>query len=125
MLVSSGRSNTCAARRAAKAAAGPKSNWSRVTSEIASDGMPSSVPSIAAETVPEYVMSSPRLAPLLMPESSKPGRAGRMPDTARFTQSVGVPSTENCRGPISSTRNGRCSVREWLTALCSRSGATT
>jgi hypothetical protein len=54
--------------------------------------MPRSVPSIAADTVPEYVTSSPRLAPLLIPETTSVGRRGRMPFTARFTQSVGVPS---------------------------------
>ena len=60
-----------------------------------------------------------------MPDSTSSGRAGKIPETARFTQSVGVPSTAYWRGAICSTRNGRCNVSEWLTALCSRSGATT
>ncbi len=65
----------------------------RPISETAIDGMPSSVPSMAADTVPEYVTSSPRLAPLLIPETTSVGLRGRMPLIARLTQSVGVPST--------------------------------
>ena len=47
------RSSTASARRAANSAAGPNSSASRATSDIAIDGTPSSVPSIAADTVPE------------------------------------------------------------------------
>jgi len=46
--------------RATRAAS---ANSSPSTSETAIDGTPSSVPSIAADTVPEYVTSSPRLEP--------------------------------------------------------------
>ena len=48
---------------------------------------------MAALTVPEYVTSSPRFAPLLIPDTTSAGRSRRMPLMARFTQSVGVPST--------------------------------
>ncbi len=56
--------------------------------------MPSSAASSAPATVPEYVTSSPRFQPLLMPETT---RSGSVPPKicviAMFTQSVGVPST--------------------------------
>src|SRR4030095_10892063 len=42
---------------------------------MATEGMPISVPSNAAETVPEYVTSSPRFRPRLMPEKSSFGRS--------------------------------------------------
>jgi hypothetical protein len=85
--------STQAASRAAKAAAGPKSYGPRPTSDIAIEGTPRSVPSIAALTVPEYVTTSPRFAPRLIPDTSSVGFSGRIAFTARFTQSVGVPST--------------------------------
>ena len=53
-------------------------------------------------------MSSPRLAPRLMPEMTRRGRSRRMPLIARLTQSVGVPSTAKARGPTGSMRSGRC-----------------
>src|SRR5690349_1927498 len=89
-------------------------------------GTSSSVASIAAATVPEYVTSSPRLAPALMPDSISVGRLSRMSTLmASSTQSVGVPSTAYRRTPRRRTRRGRSRVSEWLAPLCSRSGATT
>src|SRR5262249_57448103 len=93
--------------------------------EVAIDGRPSNVPSIAAETVPEYVTSSPRFEPWLMPETTSTGGSGNSPSTPRFTQSDGVPLTANRRSPNRSTRSGRWSVSACPTALCSRSGAIT
>src|SRR5579864_4166039 len=81
---------------------------------------------MAAATVPEYVTSSPRLAPALTPESTRLGRLSRSTALmARSTQSVGVPSTAKRRGPSLRIRSGRLSVSEWLAPLCSCSGATT
>jgi len=60
--------------------------------EIATAGIPSTIPSSAAATVPEYVMSSPRLAPWLMPETISSGRSPIRPSSAKRTQSTGVPS---------------------------------
>jgi hypothetical protein len=55
--------------------------------------MPSTTPSSAAATVPEYVMSSPRLAPWLMPETITSGsKPSTSPSDASRTQSTGVPS---------------------------------
>src|SRR4051812_13546619 len=63
-----------AAIAAAAVAAGPKSYLPRVRSgDTAMLGIPSSDPSRAPETVPEYVTSSPRLYPLLMPETIRSG----------------------------------------------------
>ena len=45
--------------------------------------------------------------------------------TASITQSVGVPSTIHAPSGVRRARRGLWSVREWLVALCSRSGATT
>ena len=88
-------------------------------------GTPSITASIAAETVPEYSTSSPMFGPWLIPENTKSGRSGISACIASITQSVGVPST--CHAPSGRRcgRSGRCSVREWLVPLCSRSGATT
>ena len=65
------------------------------------------------------------LPPLFMPETTRSGLPGKMPFTASVTQSVGVPSTAYILGPASSTLSGLWSVREWLVALFSLSGATT
>ena len=75
--------------------------------------------------MPEYDTSSPMLPPLFMPDTTISGFAGSIPFTASVTQSVGVPSTAYIIGPASSTRRGLWSVREWLAALFSLSGATT
>ena len=48
---------------------------------------------MAPATVPEYVTSSPRLNPLLMPDTIKSGKPSNSFVTAMFTQSLGVPST--------------------------------
>ncbi|CAG0956130.1 partial 5'-nucleotidase SurE, partial [Gammaproteobacteria bacterium] len=62
----------------------------------------------------------------LIPEKTKSGRTSfRIRQIARFTQSVGVPSTTHERSPVFTTRRGRVSVSAWEVALCSRSGATT
>ncbi len=48
------------------------------------------------------------------------------PETARWTQSVGVPlTTRNLRSSKGSTRSGMSSVSELLAPLRLRSGATT
>src|SRR5579885_664179 len=60
-----------------------------------------------------------------MPEMTSVGcRPRRRRFTESRTQSGGVPSTANRRGPSLRTRSGRCSVSEWLAPLCSSSGAT-
>src|SRR6185503_9933653 len=61
--------------------------------DTAIEGTPRIVPSIAAETVPEYNTSSPRFTPLLIPDRRRSGGVGRSFNTARFTQSTGVPLT--------------------------------
>src|SRR3954447_18860056 len=79
---------------AAADADGPKSYLPVVrASETAIDGTPSSAPSIAPDTVPEYVTSSPILRPLLMPETTRSGSDLYNLVMATLTQSVGVPST--------------------------------
>jgi hypothetical protein len=55
--LTSTRMATCLATRAASAKSVPSA------SDTASDGTPSNVPSMAADTVPEYVTSSPRFDP--------------------------------------------------------------
>ncbi len=84
-----------------------------------------SVPSNAAETVPEYVTSSPRFKPRLIPEKTSCGRSSFMRcSTPQLTQSVGVPSTDQRFGPTSFARSGLWSVSECPAALLSWSGAT-
>ncbi len=96
-----------------------------ISCEIATDEIPVSVPSKAAETVPEYVTSSPRFKPRLMPEKSSFGRSSfNRCRTPQFTQSVGVPSTDQRCGPTSLARSGWWSVSECPAALRSWSGAT-
>ena len=69
--------------------------------------MPISAPSKAAETVPEYVTSSPRLSPRLMPEKRSCGRASFSRwRTPQLTQSVGVPSTDQRFSPTCLARSG-------------------
>jgi len=65
----------------------------------------------AADTVPEYVTSSPRFVPWFTPAATSTGGSGKSPRTARFTQSDGVPFTAYFRSATRSTRSGRCSVR--------------
>src|SRR5262245_43258364 len=90
----SGRRNIAAASVAAALAEWLKSYAPRVAaSDTASAGTPSSAPSRAPATVPEYVTSSPRFQPLLMPETTMSGRRLNTCVTAMLPQSVGVPST--------------------------------
>jgi len=62
-------------------------------SDTAMLGTPRSAPSSAPDTVPEYVTSSPRLYPLLMPDTTRSGSPWNSFVMAMLTQSVGVPST--------------------------------
>src|SRR5207249_9259124 len=100
------------ARSAANDAAGPKSRFApNAPIEIAMDGTFESRPSIAAATVPEYVMSSPMFDPRFIPETTRSGFCGRKPSTASRTQSVGDPSLMYAGCPLRSwvafTRKGR------------------
>src|SRR5690349_18939869 len=74
-------------------------------------------------------MSSPRLAPRLMPLTTRSGFSLRKPSTARRTQSVELPSVMNAACPVRSCvgrqRSGRKSVMLWLAPLQLRSGAMT
>ncbi|GBE34937.1 hypothetical protein BMS3Bbin06_01471 [bacterium BMS3Bbin06] len=63
------------------------------TVDMATEGILNRVPSIAADTVPEYEMSSPRFAPRFIPEIRMSGVRGSTFSTATTTQSVGVPFT--------------------------------
>src|SRR4051794_11795948 len=91
--------------------------------------MPSTMPSSAAATVPEYVMSSPRLEPWLIPETISSGWNSISPSVAKRTQTTGVPSVAKPDVPspnsISSTQSGRRVVIERAVALRFESGAMT
>src|SRR6266550_2660764 len=79
-------------RRAARSAQRSKEKCSPTSAEKATEGMFSSAPSKAAEMVPEYVTSSPRFGPKLMPETTMSGRSSFISfSTARFTPAVEVP----------------------------------
>src|SRR5205807_3276514 len=98
--------------------------------DTAMAGTPETTPSMAAETVPEYVMSLPRFGPVLIPETTSRGRSGASPRKPSATQSDGEPSLENAgwRVPgsvISVTRSGRSSVLVWPAAVQLRFGAIT
>ncbi len=125
--VSSGkpRSSTSRTTRAAYLAPTAKRNVRCPSWETATDGTPRIVPSIAADTVPEYITSSPKFTPLLIPDTKMDGGFGKILSTARFTQSTGVPFTEYVRGATRWRRKGLCRVTAWATAVRSRSGATT
>ncbi len=56
--------------------------------------MPRIVPSVAAETVPEYIILVATLAPKFIPEMTKSGGCFKIALTAILTQSAGVPLTE-------------------------------
>ena len=93
-------------------------------------GTPSTIPSSAAATVPEYVMSSPRLEPWLMPATTRSGsKSSTRPSEASRTQSTGVPSHENPCVPSSNgtsvTHSGRRVVIERAVADMFASGAMT
>ncbi len=62
-------------------------------SDTAMAGNPRNRPSTAAATVPEYSVSSPRLAPSLTPDTTMSCSKSNNPEIARCTQSVGVPLT--------------------------------
>src|ERR671915_1506347 len=98
-----GTCSSCSTSRATKPAACSKpsllqavparksiSPWSACW-ETAIAGSPSMIPSKAAATVPEYVMSSPRLAPWLIPDTISSGSRSIRPSAAKRTQSTGVP----------------------------------
>ncbi|KJR42269.1 hypothetical protein MCHI_001834 [Candidatus Magnetoovum chiemensis] len=85
--------------------------------------MPNIVPSMAADTVPEYVMSSPRLPPLFIPDAMRAGGFSSSLLTPITTQSVGVPFSEYMFSDILFIISGLRSVSEWLVALISLSGA--
>ena len=94
-------------------------------------GRRSSVPSMAAATVPEQNTSVPRLGPWLMPDSTRSGGASSSSNSASFTQSAGVPlqaqavmSLPNNRS-ARSARIGCCRVSPWPVAERSLSGQTT
>ncbi len=94
-------------------------------------GMPSIIPSIAAETVPEQMMSVPKLGPWLIPERTKSGGLSSKAHKASFTQSAGVPEQAQAWtagskiDSIISARMGWCRVRPWPVADRSLSGQTT
>ena len=71
------------------------------------------------------MVSSPMLAPSLMPETTRSGGPSSRPVTATCTQSVGVPSTK--WKPLGALRtvSGRLSVSELDAPERSRSGAKT
>src|SRR5712692_6638462 len=71
------------------------------------------------------MVSSPMLAPRLMPEMIMSGSSSRSPVTARWTQSVGVPFTNWKPFTDLRTESGRSRVSELEAPLRSRSGATT
>jgi hypothetical protein len=79
--------------------------------------------SIAAATVPEYSVSSPMLAPLLMPDSTRSGRCGSRPVSATCTQSDGVPFTTRkpctCAGREHRQRPVSVSALDVPLAFCS------
>ena len=86
--------STSAATVAAAVAACRKSYCPFVrASDTAIPGTPSSAASIAPDTVPEYVTSSPMLRPLLIPDTTRSGGVSKSLVNATLTQSVGVPST--------------------------------
>ena len=69
-------------------------------------------------------MFSPRLGPLLIPETTRSGRSSSSRVTAIITLSHGVPSIPKRLCPRRSYRIGRRNVIRRLAALCSVSGAT-
>src|SRR4051794_2498403 len=80
--------------------------------ETAIAGTPSTMPSNAAATVPEYETSSPRFEPWLIPETMSSGEKPAIsPSEAKRTQSTGVPSVAYPSVPspksTSSTTSGR------------------
>src|SRR5450756_1834305 len=118
------RATTVAAAAASVKSSGAKSSWL-----IANAGQPERTASIAALTVPEYVMSSPRFAPWLMPLATRSIGPGSRPRKTSPTASDGEPSIDHAGVPSASvrsrTRSGRHIVREWPTALWFVSGAIT
>src|SRR4051794_7813152 len=135
----SGTSSISPTMRAVNAAAVSKSKRSprrksisraRDCCETAMPGMPSTTPSSAAATVPEYVMSSPRFEPWLMPETIRSAlKPSISPSEAKRTQSTGVPShawpTVPSPKSTSWIHNGRRVVIERAIAERLPSGAIT
>jgi len=85
--------------------------------------MPKIVPSIAADTVPEYVISSPRFAPLFIPDTTRSGFRESSLLIPSVTQSLVCHHAEHLL-PDLFDFNGLWSVSEWPAALLSLSGAT-
>ena len=98
--------------------------FSLAARDTAIAGIPRIVASKAAATVPEYEMSSQRLAPLFMPDIIISGFTGMSLFIAIFTQSEGVPFTINLLFDSRVAFKGMASVRARLIALCALSGAT-
>src|SRR6185436_5669328 len=71
------------------------------------------------------MVSSPMLAPRLIPETTTSGVKSSSPVTAMWTQSVGVPLTEKYPFGARRTVSGRSRVRELEAPERSLSGATT
>src|SRR5215213_1998859 len=122
-----GTSSRSSTIRATNLASGSKSRPPE--SDTASAGIPSMIPSSAAATVPEYVMSSPRFAPWLIPDTISSGGASIRPSEAKRTQSTGVPSVAKPVVPspnsTSSTQIGSWRVTARPVALRFESGAMT
>ena len=99
--------------------------------EKAKEGMPFSIPSMAAPTVPEYIISKPLLYPQFMPEKITSGFASFIRyASATLTQSAGVPPTEYAFATFRGNETSLTGifvrrVMRWLMALHSSAGATT
>src|ERR671915_1306340 len=104
------------------------SPWSACC-ETAIAGSPSMIPSKAAATVPEYVMSSPRFAPWLIPDTISSGSSSIRPSAAKRTQSTGVPlvAKPDVPSPNSTSSTSSGSRKVMLRAVAERfeSGAMT
>ena len=130
-ISSTSRATNCAARSNSKRWSGRKSVVpADDCCETAIAGRPSRTPSNAAATVPEYVMSSPRFVPWLMPETmSSASKPSTSPSVASRTQSTGVPSVAKPCVPspksTSCTHSGRRVVIERAIAERLPSGAMT
>ena len=70
-------------------------------------------------------ISSPKLEPALIPDTTMSGSLSSKPVTPKWTQSVGVPSTRYQFEATFDALMGVCKVNELLAALRSKCGATT
>ena len=84
------------------------------TIDNAIEGTPDRAASIAADTVPEYMTSVPRLGPLLIPDRTMSGVKSSKASNASLTQSEGFRLSSNQSITIwninFSTLNGLCIV---------------